>query len=96
MKNIEMILATKSISPMAIKKNAMKILINDACTGSLESAFPYPSQRLTKLFGNILSAPMACKVRGATRMEPSAEDSAAAAKPIGMIGPQYAILCMIS
>jgi len=39
---------------------------------------------------------MACRVRGATSIEPIADDMAAAANPMGIIGPQIAIFDMIS
>ena len=46
--------------------------------------------------GNISSTPRACNVLGATITDPSAEDIAAQARPIGIIGPQIAILLIIS
>ena len=52
---------------------------------------PAASNRLTRLLGTIPSAASACSVRGATRIEPIADDSVAHASPIGMIGPQIAI-----
>ena len=44
--------------------------------------------------GAMPSAASACSVRGATRIDPTAEESVAQASPIGTIGPQTAICDM--
>ena len=79
-----------------MKKNAIKQVIRVPCIGSFVLLFPFAIQVSNFLEGKTLSFPKACKVLGATNIEPSAEDTAAQAKPIGIIGPQIAILLITS
>src|SRR5210317_820695 len=95
-KNMEMICATKFTSPTITKTKAIRMVINDPFTGSLSVFFPLANQLFMDFCGKISSNPMACKVRGATMIDPSAELSEAAASPMGIIGPQMAILLMIN
>ncbi len=67
-----------------------------AFKGSLESPTPAPKKEFIFLDGKTLSFANACNVLGAIRIEPIADEMVAAARPIGMIGPQIAILLMIS
>jgi len=81
---------------MKTKTKAIKIVTSDPLMGSLSFLRPFANQRLAGFCGKILSNPMACKVRGATIIEPNAELSEAAARPTGIMGPHTAISCMIN
>jgi len=95
-KNILINFATKLISPRIINIIAIIDTINNAFTGSF--LFPRPEAKILFMRenGNILSKAIACNVLGAIRSEPMADDNEAAARPIGIIGPQIAILLMIN
>ena len=54
------------------------------------------SQLFKVSVGKISSTPNACSVLGATITDPNAEEIAAQAKPIGIIGPQIAIRLIMS
>ena len=95
MKNMEMISATALMSPINTNANAMTHVAKDARTGSCSGPRPLFNQSLMPS-GKMPSAAMACSVRGATMMEPSAELMAAAANPTGMMGPQSAMFSMYS
>jgi len=94
-KNIEIALATKFSSPTSTKAKAIRMVTRELLKGSFDTGFPLANQVFTNLVGNTLSRPMACRVLGATIIEPRADEREAAANPIGIIGPQTAILCII-
>ena len=73
------------------KKKAITQVIKVPFKGSLFFAFPLAIQLSKPLDGNTLSLPRACRVLGATIIEPKAEEIAAHASPIGIIGPQMAM-----
>ena len=85
MKNMEMICATLSNAPIRMNAPAIMIVTIEALKGSPLAPFPFASQAFTPDKGSTLSFAMACKVLGATMMEPSAEEIVAAASPTGMI-----------
>ena len=93
MKNMEMISATALMSPIRTNTNAMAHVAKDARTGSFWDPLPCFSQADMPA-GKISSAAMACSVRGATITLPKAELIAAAASPMGMMGPQRAMFSM--
>ena len=68
-----------------MKNAAITTVTIEALKGSSEAPFPAESKPLTFCEGNILSRAIACKVRGATIIEPSAEEIVAAANPKGII-----------
>ncbi len=72
------------------------ILIKPALVGSLSFSLPLASHPFRPVPGKTLSLPMACSVLGATMIDPRAEEREAAASPIGIMGPQSAIFCMIN
>ena len=88
------ILATKSISPINTNTKAIKQVTKVLLKGSFFLAFD--NQLSSVWLGKILSFARACNVRGATITDPSAEDTAAHANPIGIIGPQIAMSLMTS
>ena len=96
MKNIEIILATKSTFPMLTKTKAKATVTRVAFSGSLFLKLPLANKEFRGAEGNISSAAKAFKVRGATMIVPRAEEMDAQARPIGIIGPQTAILDMTS
>ena len=79
------------MSPTYTKKNAIAHVIIVPLVGSLVFFFPFESHWSIFLDGKMLSFHNACRVLGATIIEPRAEEMAAHAKPIGIIGPQIAI-----
>ena len=91
MKNILIICATKSISPRATKKIRIAAVTQVAFAGSLVSPLPRLRNRFHPVEGKKLSALRACKVRGATRIDPRAEESVAAPKPMKTEGPHNEI-----
>ena len=64
--------------------------------GSLFSFFCLANQKSILLEGKILSFASACKVLGAIIIDPKADEIAAHASPIGIIGPQIAISLITS
>ena len=96
MKNIDTIRATKSIEPPATVATATSAVTSVALRGSLAAPWPAARKRLSARLGEAESPPSACSVRGATRIEPIAEESVAQPRPIGMIGPQSAMRAMTS
>ncbi len=89
--------ATASTSPSATKTNAIIQVTREALTGSLSFSLLFPSQALILREGNERSMASACKVRGATITEPTADDMVDAASPNGMAtAPPTAIFAMIS
>ena len=96
MKNIEIIWATKFISPMYMKNNAIAQVRYMLFIGSLSFFLPFAIQRSSFREGNTWSLPRAWRVLGAIIIDPSAEDIAAHASPIGIIGPQIAISLITS
>ena len=88
--------ATRFISPITTKKKAIIQETNEAFIGSIVPFLFFDSQVLRVSVGNILSTPKACNVLGATITEPKAEEIAAQPSPIGIIGPQIAILLIMS
>lgn len=67
-----------------------------AFRGSLASPTPAERNAFTRSDRTMRSLPRACRVRGATRIEPMADESVAPARPMGMMGPQTAIWLMTS
>ena len=96
MKNMEMTWATKSTSPTATNTVAIPNTTREALYGS--DVWPRPCASHSPILrkGKMPSEARACKVRGATNAEPSAEEIVAQARPMGMIGPHTAIRDMIS
>lgn len=89
--------ATALTSPRATKTNAMAQVMKVALYGSLVSERPLLKIRFSLPEEKDLSAPSACKVRGAKRMEPSEDDKVEAARPRGIaIPPNTAILLIMS
>ena len=84
MKNIEMTLATAFTSPSATKKMAIIAVTKVAFRGSPLSLLA-AIHVLIFLPGNDLSTANACMVRGATKMEPNADENVDAASPNGII-----------
>jgi len=82
---MEMISATAFTFPAATKIKAIRQVIREALYGSFISPLPLDSQRLSLLAGNALSIASACRVLGATRIEPMAEEKVDAASPKGII-----------
>jgi len=77
--------------------NAMTQVIKEALNGSFVLPFPLAIKKLKFLKGNEASPPSACSVRGATIIDPMAEDIVEAANPSGItMGPHSAILLMTS
>ena len=74
-----------------MKKKAIIEVIIAPFIGSLSFFLSFRNQLFIFWSGNTLSFPRACKVLGAIITDPNAEDTAAHAKPIGIIGPQIAI-----
>ena len=72
----------KSTSPTATKQTAMAPDRAMAQRGSPAWPNPLARSRFSAGKGRTRSWPSACRVRGATRIEPSAEESVAAASPI--------------
>ena len=96
MKNMEMMRATKSTLPAETVRRANSAVSRVALRGSLASPTPAASQPLARRRGMTASRAKACRVRGATMMEPMADEIQAQARPIGMIGPHRAMRPMIS
>ena len=71
----------KSTSPTTTKKTAMAPDSAAAQRGSPASPDPLATKRFSAGKGSTLSWPSACRVRGATRIEPRADESVAAASP---------------
>lgn len=92
MKNILIIWATKLTLPAETKTITITLVARVAFSGSLTGPLPLLRKRFTIPVGKVLSPARACKVRGAIRIDPIAEESVAAPSPIGMMGPQRAIL----
>ncbi len=89
--------ATELTSPSKTKTRAMPNDTIDALAGSRESPFPLVRKTFSFRNGNILSDAIACKVRGATIIEPMAEEEVQAASPNGTTNqPNKAILDMIN
>ena len=84
----------KSMPPITTNTIAIALVTHDAYIGSCAGPQPWSSRRFSLGTGSTLSRARACSVRGATRTEPSAEDRAAAAKPMKIAGPQSAIWVM--
>jgi len=61
-------------------------------TGSLASPLPLLRKSLRGEIGKIRSRANACMVLGAISIDPIADESVAAPSPMGIIGPQMAIL----
>ena len=83
------------MSPTNKKNKAIRIVITVALKGS-PFLVSFDKSALIPLFGMIPSEAKACKVLGATIIEPKALENVAAASPMAMIGPHNAILPMIS
>ena len=71
----------KSTSPITTKKIAITPEGTAAQRGSPAVPNPFATNWFSPGKGKTLSWPSACRVRGATRIEPSAEEIAAAASP---------------
>src|SRR5210317_1337107 len=95
MKNMEMMRATESTLPMPMIRKAIALVTSVALKGSLFSPLPKDNQRVKDFEGRTRSEANACRVRGATKILPMAEEIVAAAKPIGIIGPQIEIFDII-
>ena len=96
MKNMETIRATMSTFPKATVTIAMPAVTRVAFRGSLPGPAPSANTEFAPFTGKMASPANAWRVRGATRMEPMADERVAAPRPMGMIGPQRAILDMTS
>ena len=84
--------ATVFTSPSITNTMAIIQLTRVALTGSACSPFPLDKKLLSLFEGNETSLPKACKVRGATNMEPIAEERVDAPRPNGtIIAPPKAI-----
>ncbi len=83
-KNIEITPATELTSPNEMNTIAMTNVSMEALYGSRFFPFPRDSMIFIFLNGIVLSAAMACRVRGATIIAPIAEDDVQAASPKGM------------
>ena len=96
-KNMEMISATAFMLPSATKTNAITIVTSEALTGSLSDRLAKESHLLILSEGNDSSCARACKVRGATIIDPKAEDIVEKASPRGMKNaPPIAIFAIMS
>jgi hypothetical protein len=95
MKNMLMICATKLTFPIATKRRAIPPEIRVAFSGSWAGPRPRARKALALTVGRTRSRARACSVRGATRIDPTADEMVAAPSPIGMIGPHRAIFDMI-
>ena len=84
----------KSTSPTTTKQIAMAPDRAMAQRGSPAPPNPLASNRFSAGKGRTRSWPSAWRVRGATRIDPSAEDRVAAASPIKTAGPQTATRAM--
>ena len=91
MKNMDTTRATRLTLPSMTKTIAIAEVTSVALRGSFVAPTPAETKSLRRGRGTMRSAPRACSVRGATRMDPIAEEIVAHARPIGMIGPQIAI-----
>jgi hypothetical protein len=96
MKNMLMILATKFTFPRETKRRMMTTVTMVALTGSLVSPFPRPRNWLALGMGRTRSPASAWRVRGATRIDPMADEIVAAASPRGMMGPHRAMSDMMN
>ncbi len=96
MKNIEMIRATKSTLPNTAITNASAAVTMVPFLGSFSLPLPAARNSVAPGTATTRSEASACSVRGATRMEPIADDSVAQASPIGMIGPHMAMRLITS
>ena len=97
MKNMEIICATKFTPPIKTKTNAIRAVKNVALKGSFVMPFPFAISLFNPLIGKESSIARACNVRGATIMDPIADEIVDAASPKGiMMGPNMAILLIIN
>ena len=96
-KNILIIPATLFTSPIMINTRAIKTVTRVALNGSLVSPLPLKRNAFNLLEGKERSPARACRVRGATSIEPMADEKVDAARPMGMIAfPARAISAITS